>query len=331
MPARHAQGLAPVERGDLDLRAAQRLGQGQRDLDLDVVALAREDRRLEHVGDDEQVAGRSAVAARLALAGEADLAALAHARGNVDAVALDGPLAALAVAGRAGVLDDRPGAAALRAGLGDREQALALDLDAAPAAARADDRRRARLGAGAGAGRAALVGGDGDRHLRAGDRLVEADRDLGLEVAAALGAWLASRRPPAAAAAAPAAGGLAEEVGEDVAEAARVEARLAAAAAPDVRERVAQLAVVLLALVGIAEHVVGLGDLLEALLGLRVARVLVGVVLARELAVGLLDVVGRRLALDAEHLVVILGGGHLDVSYPATITRAGRSTASLSL
>ena len=53
-------------------------------------------------------------------------------------------------------------------------------------------------------------------------------------------------------------------------------------------------AVVLLALVGVRQDVVGLGDLLEALLGLRVARVAVRVVLARELAVGLLDLLLRR-------------------------------------
>ena len=57
------------------------------------------------------------------------------------------------------------------------------------------------------------------------------------------------------------------------------------------------------ALVGIAEEVVGLADLLEARLGLRVAGVAVWVVLAGELAVGLLDLRGGRLAIDAEDAV----------------------------
>ena len=298
---RDAQRLAAVERRDLDLGAAQRLGHRQRHLDLDVVALAREDRRLLHVRDDVEVARRTAVAARLALAGEADPAALADAGRDVDAVALDRPRAALAAAGRARVLDDRAGAAAARARLGDREQALTLALDPAAVAARADDRRRARLRAGARARRAALERRHRDRDLRAVDRLLEADRDLRLEVATALGAR--ARRPAAGTSAR-----LAEEVRQDVAEAARVEAGLAAAAAADVRERVRERAVVLLALVRVAEDVVRLRDLLEALLGLRVARVLVRVVLARELAVGLLDLVLRGLALDAEHLVVILDG-----------------------
>jgi hypothetical protein len=48
------------------------------------------------------------------------------------------------------------------------------------------------------------------------------------------------------------------------------------------------------ALLGIAQHFVALGDRLELVLGLLVSRVLVGVILDREFAVGLLDVVSRR-------------------------------------
>ena len=208
-----------------------------------------------------------------------------------------------ALAGRARVLDDRPGAAAARARLGDREQALALGLDAAALAARADLGRRARLGAGAVAGRAALRGRDGERDLRALDRLLEGDRDLGLEVAAALGAGAARAGAPRAAAAAAAA----EEVGEDVA---RSEPASKPPAPPPPGPPPANdaAAVVLLALVGVAEDVVGRRDLLEALLGLLVARVAVRVVLARELAVGLLDLVRRRLLVDAEDLVEVALG-----------------------
>ena len=54
--------------------------------------------------------------------------------------------------------------------------------------------------------------------------------------------------------------------------------------------------VVLLALLGVAEHVVRGGDLLEALLGVLVAGVRVGVVLLRELPVRARDVLlGRAL------------------------------------
>ena len=128
-------------------------------------------------------------------------------------------------------------------------------------------------------------------HLRAGDRLVEGDRDLRLEVGAALGARASAAAPGRRRRRAPP-----NEVGEDVAHRGGVEVEVAeaaeAAAGPAAGREGAAAAVVLLALLGVAEHVVGLGDLLEALLGLLVAGVAVGVVLARELAVGLLDLLG---------------------------------------
>ena len=50
--------------------------------------------------------------------------------------------------------------------------------------------------------------------------------------------------------------------------------------------------VVFLALVLIRQHVVGFGDLLEAPLGRRVAWILIGMVFPRQLAIGLLDLLG---------------------------------------
>src|SRR5262249_38287322 len=64
--------------------------------------------------------------------------------------------------------------------------------------------------------------------------------------------------------------------------------------------------VVATALLGVGEHLVGLVDLLEARLGLAVAGVDVGMVLARELAVGGLDLLAARGLRDAERLVVVL-------------------------
>jgi hypothetical protein len=113
------------------------------------------------------------------------------------------------------------------------------------------------------AGAAALRGRDGERDLRALDGLLEGDRDLGLEVAPALGAGPRApvRRRRAAAAAA-------EEVGEDVRERARVEAAGRAARPPPANMPPRSYC---LRLSGVAEDVVGRGDLLEALLGLLVA------------------------------------------------------------
>ena len=68
--------------------------------------------------------------------------------------------------------------------------------------------------------------------------------------------------------------------------------------------RVVAAHVVARALVGVAQHVVGVRDELEAL-GRVLARVHVGVQLAREASVRLLDLVGARVARDAEDLVVV--------------------------
>src|SRR4030095_12851370 len=51
---------------------------------------------------------------------------------------------------------------------------------------------------------------------------------------------------------------------------------------------IAAKAIILLALVLVRQHLVGLGDLFELSLGRFVARVNIGVMLARELAIGLL-------------------------------------------
>ena len=83
--------------------------------------------------------------------------------------------------------------------------------------------------------------------------------------------------------------------------------------------------VVLLALLGVGERVVGALDLLELLLRLRVVGVAVRVVLARQLAVRLLDLLVGGLLGDAEHLVEILGHAR---PYSLTTTRAGRISCS---
>ena len=81
-----------------------------------------------------------------------------------------------------------------------------------------------------------------------------------------------------------------------------------------------------LALLGVGQDRVGLLDLLEALLGVLVAVVRVRVVLARQLAVGLLDLLVGGLLVDAERLVRVLHRRH---GYAETTTRAGRSTVPL--
>src|SRR4029079_12366628 len=138
------------------------------------------------VGDHVQVTRGAAAQTGLALAGELDPRALAHAGRDVDPVALHLAQPALAGAGRARILDHGAGAVAAAARAGDGEHALALGLDAAAVADRADLRRGARAGTAPAAGRARGMGRHGHGHLRALGRLFEGQRDRGLEVLAAL-------------------------------------------------------------------------------------------------------------------------------------------------
>ena len=62
--------------------------------------------------------------------------------------------------------------------------------------------------------------------------------------------------------------------------------------------------------VGIAERFVGFAEFLELVLGGMIARVFVRVEFHRELAVGLFDRIGGRVAGDAENLVIIAFFGH---------------------
>src|SRR5581483_4547654 len=145
------------------------------------------------------------------------------------------------------------------------------------------------------------------------DGVEEVEVQLGLEVGAPL---RAGRTAAAPATTPPAAEEPAEEVAEtaDVLEVDRLALEATGEAAVPAAEparadaagdHLANL-VVLLALLGIAEHLVGGRDLLETLLGDRVALVGIGVVLLRELAVGALHLLVARTRRDAEDGVVVL-------------------------
>ena len=100
---------------------------------------------------------------------------------------------------------------------------------------------------------------------------------------------------------------LAEEGAEDVGEVAEVEV---GRREPAAAQALAPVAVVGCAALGIGEHLVRLGRLAEALLGVGRLRD-VGMELARELAERPLDVGVGRAAVDAENLVVVaLGRRH---------------------
>ena len=219
----------------------------------------------------------------------------------------------------------RPRAAAVGARLGERERALVAADQAAARAGGALPRGRARPCAAAGARLAAAGGREPDRHLGTLHRLREVDPQLALDVRTALPA---GRRRPRATAAGPTedaaeqvaqpgtgTAGVAEQVahveglpapaGETAPREAAGTARETAPEGTAAGEHLPRL-VVLPALLLVREHPVGLGHRLEAGLGLRVARVGVGVQLAGELAVRLLDLVLGRAGGDAQLTVEVL-------------------------
>jgi len=96
----------------------------------------------------------------------------------------------------------------------------------------------------------------------------------------------------------------AEDVLEDVAEAGEaLEAATGAAGAA--AQPVVAVGVVCRALVAVAQHLVGLGGLLELLFAVRIVTVHVGMVLTGKLAVGLLYLLGVGVARDSKDLVVV--------------------------
>src|SRR6185295_3923875 len=265
-------------------------------LEVPVGALL-EDRRRRNARDHVEVARRAAQRAILALAGDADAAAVTDSRRNLHPVALELHREAGARAGLARALDHLAAAAAARTRLADREEALALGVDTPATASGADDRRGAGLSPAAVAGRTGRLLRDRDDDLDPLHRLLERQPRLGLQVPPANGRLVAA---PATS----------EEGGEDVAQV-RGEASAAKAPRSEAREHAA--GVVLLALLGVGQRVVGLLNLLEALLGFLVALVSIGVVLTRQLAVGTLDLVRGCVPRDPKHRVQVAGGHFLSL------------------
>src|SRR6266850_3592760 len=291
-PGRHADGrLDAVDRRHRELLAQR--GLGRRDAqDVDqVVAFAPEQVVVLDADEDIEVARWSAAQARLTLTRDAQLLAVVDARRERELELFVAALAALAAALGADLVDRLARAAAARAGRDVHEAAedrlLHLpDLAAAVAGAAGGD-LRAGLGAAALAVGARLETRDTDGALAALHRVDELDLDLHPEVRAA---------HRAARLAAPELG--AEERLEQVADA---EVAQAALGVPE--------HVVALPALGIRQDLVGLGDLVELLRGVR-GLVHVRVVLPGELPVGAADLLLRRVPLEAQKGVVIGGGRH---------------------
>src|SRR6266536_2395966 len=311
-----AQRDRAVQGGHPQRRAERRLGEGHRHSQGEVVAAAPEQVVRFDVHGDEQVAGRAAANAGHALAPDAQSRTVTDAGGypDVDRAGLRRDARAEAV--RAWVVDDLARAAAVAARLAEPERTLVAADESRAAAGRADVRTGAGPGPTAVAGPAGTGPGQLERKHRAVHGLVESQTYRRLDIGA-------SRRPDVALPARRRPAG--EQAAEDVAEPAgpgagtatateevgHVERRAAGrptgeAAAEAARAEQCPRLVVLLAAAVVGEHVVCLGHVLELGLGVGVARVLVRMQLAGELAVRLLDVGGRGVLRDAQRLVVVL-------------------------
>src|SRR6185437_2573301 len=290
-------GPAAVDRRHLDAAAEGRRRHRDGDAAMDVGAVALEQAMRRDREEDVEIARRRPAHAALALAGEADAGAVLDAGRDRDGEGLLLAHAALAGAGAARLLDDAAGALARGAGALDGEEALLRAHAARALAGRAVDRLRPRLGAAPLAGLALRQGRHAHARLLALEGVFQADLEVVSEVAAA-------PRPLAALAA----DEIAEHLVEDVGKAAGAEAEAGAAAGTvaAVLEGGVTEAVIGRALLLVREDLVGLAQLLELVLGRRVPRVAVGVVLHRQLAIGLLDVLGAGPAPHAQELVKIL-------------------------
>src|SRR5687767_802626 len=293
------EAIGAAENGHVELRAEGQLRERRRQIGEQVGAVAREDGVLADADEDVEIAGRAAVDAARALSGETQLHAVVDARRDLHGQHPLGAFAPLAAADLARALVQLPFAATAGTRPGHGEKAVAHAHLAASLTRLARGFARAGLGGGAGARFAALQARDLHLRLEAGRGLLERDLQLVLEV-------LPAHRARAAAAAS--AAGAGEEVVEDVFEQ-RAEPTLEAAAGG--RARCGAEAVVVRALVGIGENRVGLAELLEALLGLLVTGILVGMELHGQLPVGLLQLGVAGTLVDAENLVIVashLGG-----------------------
>src|SRR6185436_2097567 len=178
-----------------------------------VVVAARELRVIADVDEDVQIAGRSAVEARLPFAGDAQARPVVDAGRDLHRDLLLFANASRAIARRARILDHFSRAAALRAGAGDGEESLRVPNLSAALAARTRHRLRSLT-------RARAVAGLARDHTRHGERdvfpehgLHELELEVVAEVVAARGA-----RASASSAAIAEEIAEAEEVAEDVAE-----------------------------------------------------------------------------------------------------------------
>src|SRR5438309_9525395 len=304
-------GPLPVRRGDLHVAAQRRLTERDRQVEDQVVAVALEPGILGDVEHRDEIARRPAARPRHALSAHREVVVVRDAGRHVDLHRLLDLDPAVAAALGTRIRDHRSLAAARGTGrdgdeLPEHRARVAPHLPGA--AARAAGRGpRALLGARAAARRAAIqrAHAHGLRRPRGDFGQRELECHLQVRPTVPVASALAAAEDRVEPAQAP------EVAHEDVERLGQVEMREAEPAlpAPPGARRTAPqarftVAVVDGALVGIAQHLVRLGEPLEPLLGV-VALVAIGMVVHRELAIGLLDVGLGSVATHSQNPVVV--------------------------
>ena len=245
-----------------------------------------------------EVTRGAAAVADLALGGHADAHAVADTgrNGHGDIAALAHAAVATAVPTRIG--DNLTEALALRAIAGGHHVAQQAALDLLDLAHAITVITGHRLGLGLGTGALAAVTQHGGIHL---DLLLDAAVGL-LEANGGAQECILARLHAGARAAGSSAA--AEELSEEIAQTAAAKAAVAAAGRAALLHRIAAH-VHDLAFLRIQENLLGQGGLAELLRGLVIARVHVRVVLARQLAVGLLNLGIRGRLFYTKNAVVV--------------------------
>src|SRR5208283_1384401 len=211
-------------------------------------------------------------------------------------------LQSLAAARHARIADRRPRSIASPACLRHREEPLLEPHLSVPAALRASHRGLALRAARPATLLARLQPPDLDLLLHPEGRLFELQRHVVAQIAPAL----CPRGPPSAAAAAAHVEHLPEQVAEDVSQVAlEPRARKWIPRIPAPLKRLMAVAVVRRALLRVAQHLVRLAARLEPLLGLRIVRVPVRMVLHRQPPVAGLQLLVARVPRNLQHIIKI--------------------------
>ena len=332
---RHFQNGPAVDGGHFDLGPQHGFPNGHRHLHFNIVALAHKQGVLFHSNRDVEVTRRAAHRSGIAFARDPQTAAVSGARGDAHLHLLRPHHAPFALATRTGI---RQAAFSLATGTRHVEAHGTRHLRHFARAGAVRTGAAARSTATSGTGFAGLVTVDGQPDLGSFDRLPEIDVEGVFEVRTTFGHafGLAAAEEgrekvlesavgvlvsPGKAAAAKISATRASPAAFFEIEAAKVKARRRATASRPTRAACANIVgieavrVVDLALLGVVQHVIGFLDALETVFGVFVPGVQIRVILARQLAIGLTDLVIRGGAGDAQQFVIVLlFGRHVALS-----------------